>query len=552
MQWRTLAFGTVFGVIWMLTQALMPWAIGQGVDGILEDNTTVTYQWAGVVAALGVTQALSGMMRHRVAVANWLQSAFRVIQLVSRHAAHSGPAVPKTMPTGEVVATTSSDAAHIGHAMEVTPRFAGSVVSYVVVSVIVLQTSVPLGLMVLIGVPLLVFALGPLVRPLQQRQHQQREALGDLTAMGADTVAGLRVVRGLGGEKVFARRYAERSESVRATGVKVAGTQAMLDAILVLLPGVFLVLLTWVGARLVMNGSVAPGALVSLYGYAFFLVMPVRTAGEMAFALTRAMVAARRVVKVLNVEREVQDDTAVAEPRPSSDTGPPASTERVLADPRTGLTVPPGRLTMLVSDDPDFAATLADRLGRLVPDCAVTLDGTALDALPLDEVRRRIVVSEPEPTLFTGTLRGGLDPHGRHDDDRLVEAMGVASAGDVLETLRAGLDGVVEERGRSLSGGQRQRVALARVLVDDPEILVLVEPTSAVDAHTEAAIADRLSAARPGRTTVVVTASPLLLTKADSVTWFTDGQVAAVGTHAELLSTNSAYRRTVTREEEPA
>jgi ABC-type multidrug transport system fused ATPase/permease subunit len=439
---------------------------------------------------------------------------------------------------------------HIGHAMEVTPRFAGAIVSYAVVSVIVLDTSVLLGLMVLIGVPLLVVAMGPLIRPLQERQRRQREALGDLTSLGADTVAGLRVLRGIGGEKVFVRRYAERSETVRAAGVRLAGTQALLDAVLVLLPGVFLVLLTWVGARSALSGDIDPGALVALYGYAFFLLMPVRTAGEMAFVATRAMVAARRVLAVLAIEREVRDDvaphatTAAGEPAPSS-------ADEVLVDDATGLRVRPGSLTMLVSDEPAFTAAVADRLGRLVPGNGVRLGDVPLDRLPVAEVRRRVVVSDPEPTLFTGSLRSGLDPYGRHDDAELTAAMRTAAAGDVLETLRDGLDSMVEERGRSLSGGQRQRVALARVLVREPEVLVLVEPTSAVDAHTEAAIAGRLRDARAGRTTVVVTASPLMLAKADTVAWFDDGRLVATGSHDELMSTTPAYRRTVTREEDP-
>jgi ABC-type multidrug transport system fused ATPase/permease subunit len=165
-------------------------------------------------------------------------------------------------------------------------------------------------------------------------------------------------------------------------------------------------------------------------------------------------------------------------------------------------------------------------------------------------VRQRIVVSDPEPTLFTGTLRANLDPRGRHGDDEIRTAIEIASGHDILETLRDGLDSMVEERGRSLSGGQRQRVALARVLLTDPEILVLVEPTSAVDAHTEAAIAERLAAYRAGRTTVVVTASPLLLARADTVVWLADGRVAGTGSHEELLSVNSDYRRTVIREEQ--
>jgi ABC-type multidrug transport system fused ATPase/permease subunit len=174
-------------------------------------------------------------------------------------------------------------------------------------------------------------------------------------------------------------------------------------------------------------------------------------------------------------------------------------------------------------------------------------------ALPLAEVRRRVVVSEPEPRLFTGWLRSQLDPHGRHDEAKVLAALHVAAAEDVLDSLPRGLDDQVAERGRSFSGGQRQRLALARALLTEAETLVLVEPTSAVDAHTEARIADRLTTARSGRTTVVATTSPLLLDRADRVAFLHEGRVAGVGTHHDLLHRDdhvgAAYRATVTRGE---
>jgi ABC-type multidrug transport system fused ATPase/permease subunit len=132
----------------------------------------------------------------------------------------------------------------------------------------------------------------------------------------------------------------------------------------------------------------------------------------------------------------------------------------------------------------------------------------------------------------------------------VLAALGIASAGDVLEALPDGLDSEVAERGRSFSGGQRQRLVLARALVADPEVLVLVEPTSAVDAHTEARIADGLAAARTGRATVVCTTSPLLLDRADKVALVAGGRVVAEGTHRNLLDTEPRYRAVVTRGEE--
>jgi ABC-type multidrug transport system fused ATPase/permease subunit len=179
----------------------------------------------------------------------------------------------------------------------------------------------------------------------------------------------------------------------------------------------------------------------------------------------------------------------------------------------------------------------------------VMLGGTPLDRLPLDVVRRRILVSEPDPLIFSGTLRSELDPWTRASDAEILAAIDVASAGDVLSALPDGLDEVVDERGRSFSGGQRQRLVLARAVLAGTEILVLVEPTSAVDAHTEARIAAELHEARAGRTTVIVTTSPLVLDRADRVVLIADGSVEASGTHRELLRTSPSYREIVTREE---
>jgi ABC-type multidrug transport system fused ATPase/permease subunit len=280
--------------------------------------------------------------------------------------------------------------------------------------------------------------------------------------------------------------------------------------------------------------------------------MPLRTATEFADRATRAHVAAGKIIRVLTTEPDVSDaqdisDTAglVNQPVNKRAAGEP------LTDPASNVTIRAGEMTAIVSARPEESGALADRLGRFgrTP-TAVLLDGVAIADLPLATVRRRIVVSEIDPRLFTGSLREGLDPRGNHCDATILSALLVASGEDVMEALPAGLDSDVEERGRSFSGGQRQRLALTRALLTNAETLVLVEPTSAVDAHTEARIAARLAIARAGRTTVVMTASPLLLDQADTVILLTDGKASARGTHQELMATSTAYRHTVVRGED--
>jgi ABC-type multidrug transport system fused ATPase/permease subunit len=281
---------------------------------------------------------------------------------------------------------------------------------------------------------------------------------------------------------------------------------------------------------------------VAFYGYAAFLVIPLRTSAEAVDKITRSLVGARRMLAVLAVER----GTTEAE-RPADE--PPAGVP--LVDTSSGLVIPPGTLTCLVSALPDETAAIADRLGRFGDEDGVVLGDVQLADLPLDVVRRRILVSEADPVLFAGSLRRELDPWGRtSDDEQIMAAVGVANAEDILDALPAGLDAPVEERGRSFSGGQRQRLVLARSLLSDAEVLVLVEPTSAVDAHTEARIADRLREERAGRTTVIVTTSPLVLDRADRVVLIDNGRVVAEGTHRELLRTSPDYREIVIRGED--
>ncbi len=539
-QWHTMALGMAFGITWMVTQAVMPMVIGRAIDqGIAAKDTTALLTWTGVMLGIGLLQAVAGIMRHRFAVTNWLTAAYRTVQLVARQAVNLGATLPKKVATGEVVAIGTNDLSHLGNAMDVTARAAGAVVSFVVVAVILLRTSVTLGLVVLIGVPLLLLAIGPLLKPLQRRNLAQREMMGALSNLATDIVSGLRVLRGIGGERVFHDRYVRDSQEVRKAGVQVGRLQSVLDALQILLPGIFVVIVVWLGARFAVQGRISPGELVAFYGYAAFLMIPLRTATEFANKWIRAFVAARRVIRVLALEPEVSSGAGAYDE-------PPAGAE--LLDVASGLRVPTGQITALVSDPPEDSAAVADRLGRYA-DGEVLWGGVPLDGLDREVVRRRIVVSDTASTLFSGRLESQLDVRG-HGDQVVSAALHTASAEDVLDALPDGMDAVVTERGRSFSGGQRQRLVLARALAADPEILVLVEPTSAVDAHTEARIADRLHRHRTGRTTVVTTSSPLLLDRVDNVAFLRDGVVVAWGPHRELLAEVPEYRSVVTREEE--
>jgi ABC-type multidrug transport system fused ATPase/permease subunit len=538
----TLLAAMGFGIVWMVAQAVMPAMIGRAIDrGVAARDVQALLGWTAAMLGIGLLQAGAGIMRHRFAVTNWLTAAYRTVQLVARHTTLLGATLPRRVATGEVVAIGTNDLAHLGNAMDILARTAGAFVSFLVVAVFLLRTSVVLGLVVLVGVPLLLLAVGPLLKPLQHRNLRQREMMGDLANLATDIVGGLRILRGIGGERVFHERYVRESQAVRRAGVQVGRLQSMLDALQVLLPGFFVVVVVWLGARLAVQGRISAGDLVAFYGYAAFLMIPLRTATEFANKWIRAHVAAGRVVRLLELRPEILD--------PSPDqTLPQPPADADLVDVPSGLRVPHGELVALVSDRLEETAAMADRLGRYA-EGDVRWGGVPLSGLPRESLRRRIVVSDTASTLFSGLLREQLDVRG-HGHGAVDAAMVTASAHDILEAVPGGLDAVVAERGRTFSGGQRQRLVLARALAADPEVLVLVEPTSAVDAHTEARIADRLRTHRAGRTTVVTTTSPLLLDRVDRVAFVQDGVVRAFAPHRELLRDVPAYRAVVTREVE--
>ena len=541
-QKRTMAGGALWDTVWLLGLALVPWAVGNAIDtGIIAGDGGALVRWALVILGLSLVRAAAEPMRDRTGVDNWNQAAFRSLQLLGRHATRTGQALTARRSVGEVAAVRN-DAMAVGHVYYLAGGLTAALVSYATVAVILLRASVPLGLFVLLGVPVFATALLGLGRPLKRLRGAQRDASGEMTAVGADLVTGLRVLRGVGGEEMFARRYAAASDRTARAGLALATPSALVEGLQVLVGGLLVVGLTWFGGVLVARGQLRPGELVTFYGYAGFLVMPIRLIADSVNRVIPALVGAERIVDTLAILPVVRDDPrAVAAPA-----GPAP-----LVDCRTGLTARPGAAVGVVCARPDDAAAVLDRLGRF--------DDGALDAgpvrwgdvdtrrLPLAALRARIRRIDPAPHFFSGPLRRELDPTGRHADADIGAALHTAAADDVLDALPDGLDTATVEGGRTFSGGQRQRLGLARAVLSEAEILLLSDPTSAVDAHTEQRIADRLLTARAGRTTVVATTSPLLLRRLDEVHLLDGDRVLASGTHHELLG-DPTYRAIVLRD----
>ncbi|WP_406165985.1 ABC transporter transmembrane domain-containing protein [Streptomyces sp. NBC_00996] len=541
-QFKALAWG----LLHFVAVSGLPFCVGLAIQAVVDRSGSHLALTGGLMVLCGVCIALGDTMLHRAAVTNWITAAARVQQLLARRTAQLGPALTRRVAAGEVVAVSTGDVEKIGWFVEAVSRFmaAGLTVVLVCVGLVVYQPA--LGVIVAVGVPVLALAVLPLLPRATRRADFQREKAGRATELASDTVAGLRVLRGIGGEELFLDRYRLASQEVRRAAVRSARMWSLISAIQVLLPGLLLIAVIWHGVHLARDGRITVGELVTVYSAVMLLTYPLRHFEEIAMAYSFSRPSAKRAARVLSLERAMDSDGSRSAEVPEGD----------LYDPATGLLAPAGRLTAVVCGDPDAAGLLAERLGGHPSDegISVLLGGVPLDELPLDSARSAVLVQDKDPVLLSGSLSELLDVPAS-GSVTAEAALAAAQCGDVLDALAQGsmdaedwMDARITERGRSLSGGQRQRLALARSLITDPEVLILDEPTSAVDSHTEARIADGVRALRAGRTTVVFTSSPLLLDHADRVVLVHDGEVAAVGVHRELVHSEPRYRAVVTRE----
>ncbi|MEU7298496.1 ABC transporter ATP-binding protein [Streptomyces exfoliatus] len=545
-QRRRVIAASLLGMTHQGCEALVPVVIGAAIDtAVATGSSEQLLRLLLVLAVLFLVLSTCYRTSARITEGTGEIAAHRLrLDLAARVLDPRGGADADRLP-GALTSIATNDARRVGSVATVISYGVSAVAALVISAVALLDISVPLGLLVLLGIPPILWLGHRISRPLERRSETEQERAAHASGVAADLVSGLRVLKGMGAESAAVARYRTTSQDSLSAALRAARSRAGHEGAVLALTGVFIAVIAVVGAYLAMDGSISVGDLVAAVGLAQFLLGPFQLLTYVNAELAQGRASARRIAEVLAAPVTVEAGHEVPVDRAAGQLALRGVTLGALRG--VDLDLPAGSLTGIVAQDPAAARDLLVCLAREADPAegAIELDGTPLTSLDPDALRRVVLVAHHDADLFESTLLDNVRAGADGGTMSVERALRASAADDVARLLPDGGDTLLAERGRSLSGGQRQRVALARALAADRPVLVLHDPTTAVDTVTESRIAARLREIRRDRTTVLVTTSPALLAVTDRVVVLEDGAVRAAGHHSELLAADAAYRAAV-------
>jgi ATP-binding cassette subfamily B protein len=585
-RWR-LAFMLAAAIVAVGTEITIPLLTKSMIDGAISHGQRGLLLPIGAAAiGLGATQAvLNGLRRWvQASAVTGMEQTMRAD--LYRHLQRLQPAFHDDWQSGQLLSRSTTDLSAIR-------RFAGfgtiflitNTVTFLAVVGLLIRLNWWLGLItgtVLLPVVLASTRFERRYRVLSRRAQDQQ---GDLATYVEEAATGIRVLKALGRGGEAAGRHGEQATDVFQTQLHKARLRGTFWAVLDLIPNALIGFLLLLGAIATGRHELTLGGLVAFITLALQLVWPIESMGYILASGQEAATAAQRVFEILDTQPSIVSGVGpggrpsgtprqrlALEGHPSAvprganaarahtrlprarQAGParlvfdrvgfcyPGAGHAVLRG--VSLTLEPGQTLALTGATGSGKTTLLQLVPRLadVTSGAVLLDGTDVRRLPVPVLRARVGCAFEDPTLFSASVRENVSYGAPDADDQAIEAaLDMAQAGFVYD-LPWGLDTRIGEQGMALSGGQRQRVALARAILARPSVLILDDPLSALDVHTEAKVTQALSGLLAETTALIVAHRPSTVLLADQVALLRDGVITATGTHTHLLSTQPGYR----------
>jgi ABC-type multidrug transport system fused ATPase/permease subunit len=547
---RAVLISFALAAVAMGTGVLIPFLVGQTVDEIRGDGANLTPLALAVVAA-GVLRLAFSVSRRIVAGQVSLGVEYDLRNRMYQHLHSLELSFFDTEQTGQLMSRATVDLQAVRFFLGYGLIFILQAALTIVIAATVMIVLDPwLALVSLAPMPFVIwisFRYGRRNRPASQEVQQR---IAELTAEAEENIGGVRVVKAFAQEDRQLRRFDRATKRVFEQSMVSTRLRAFYSPFIGFLPQLGLAALLFVGGKQVIDGQLSEGDFVAFYGYVLLLTGPMRMLGMALGMAQRAVASGERVFQLLDRAPRL---TALPDAPPL-----PAGGGRVELRDVTfaydghepvlrgiDLDVEPGQTVAIVGPTGSGKTSLVMLIPRLydVDEGAVLVDGADVRSVDPASLRREVAVVSDDAFLFSASLRDNI-AYARPEasDDEVVASAVRAGLEGLLDDLPDGLDTLVGERGLTLSGGQRQRVAIARALLAEPRILILDDATSSVDATTESLIKSALTEVMEGRTTFVIAHRLSTIALADEVVVLEDGQVAARGTHQELLEDSPLYR----------
>jgi ATP-binding cassette, subfamily B, bacterial len=550
-QRQAVAGSVTSGIFWQAAAVAAPILVARAIDeGILGRDHAALALWCGVLIALGAVEALAWGIRHLFAIRSGRGTEKAVRDDLFGHAQALDATYHDRVPPGDLMSRASSDSLLVARVVDITGHSTGYALTVVAVTVLLLTLDAGLALLVLLPLPLLSVAVWRYSRLYAAETKRLQDELAEATTLAEETIAGIRVVKGLGAGPALVARFRETSARIVDRALAIARLDAFFVPALEFLPLVALSSVLWFGGNRVLEGSLTLGEFVAFNAYVALLVWPLRTLGRRLSNVQQGLGASERITEVLD------ERPALPAVDPDGGDGQRLRGHVSFRDVRFGyddapildgldLDAQPGTSLALVGETGSGKSTVAALLMRFYDTerGAVELDGTDVRELDLADLRRSIALVFEDTFLFSDTVRANIAFAAPEAPEQDVErAATLAGAHEFIRELPDGYETMLGERGFSLSGGQRQRIAIARAILADPAVLILDDATSAVDATKEHEIRDALATVMRGRTTIVIAHRPATIALADRVAVIREGRIVEEGTHQGLLARSAYYR----------